>query len=110
MLPVLVPDEEVRRRAEETFESQEFKDNIEKYFVENIKADIQAPLNRQILKSSETVMYAVDIMNNMVAAFTGEDNSQENDLGTTDNRPRSSNFGYLGSILKFAQVVNGLMK
>ena len=37
MLPVLVPNEEVRRRAEETFESQEFKDNIEKYFVENIK-------------------------------------------------------------------------
>ena len=27
-------------------------------------------------------MYAVDIMNNMVAAFTGEDNAtEENDLG-----------------------------
>ena len=37
MLPVLISDPEVRERAAETFQSQEFKDNIEEYFVQNIK-------------------------------------------------------------------------
>lgn len=37
MLPVLVSDPEARLRAQETFESEDFKNNIEKYFVENIK-------------------------------------------------------------------------
>ena len=37
MLPVLVQDPELRERAAETFMSEEFKDNIEEYFVQNIK-------------------------------------------------------------------------
>ena len=36
-----------------------------------LQEDIQAPLNRQILKSSETVMYTVDLLNNLVATFLG---------------------------------------
>ena len=41
MLPVLVQDEELRERAIETFTSDEFKNNIEEYFVENIKVIFQ---------------------------------------------------------------------
>ena len=37
MLPLLVTDPEMRSRAEETFMSPEFQENIEQYFVENIK-------------------------------------------------------------------------
>ena len=37
MLPVFIQDPEVRQRAVETFESEDFKNNIEQYFVENIK-------------------------------------------------------------------------
>ena len=37
MLPVLVQDPELRERAIETFMSEEFNNNIEEYFVQNIK-------------------------------------------------------------------------
>merc|ERR1711994_811189 len=37
MLPLLVSDPETRERAEVTFMSPEFQDNIEEFFVENIK-------------------------------------------------------------------------
>ena len=37
MLPVLISDPEMRQKVEETFTSQEFMDNRENYFVENIK-------------------------------------------------------------------------
>merc|ERR1712223_301115 len=59
MLPFLITDPEMRSRAEETFLDPEFQENIEEYFVNNIKTDVQAPLNRQIIKSSETIMYIV---------------------------------------------------
>lgn len=41
MLPVLISDPEVRERAIETFQSEEFKNNIEEYFVQNIKVGIE---------------------------------------------------------------------
>ena len=37
MLPVLISDPEMRQKVEDTFTSQEFMDNLENYFVENIK-------------------------------------------------------------------------
>lgn len=108
MLPVLVQDEELRERAIETFTSDEFKNNIEEYFVENIKNDIQAPLNRQIIKSSETVMYGVDIMNNLINTFIG--GNANNDLGKTDNMPRGiMGNGNLGKIMQFAKTLYQLV-
>ena len=40
MLPVLISDPEMRQKVEETFTSQEFMDNLENYFVENIKVNV----------------------------------------------------------------------
>lgn len=37
MLPVLISDPVVRQKVEDTFTSQEFMDNLEGYFVNNIK-------------------------------------------------------------------------
>ena len=37
LLPVFVSDPELRERAALTFESEDFKNNIEEYFVQNIK-------------------------------------------------------------------------
>ena len=37
LLPLVVSDPEMRERATETFMSPEFQENIEEYFVENIK-------------------------------------------------------------------------
>jgi hypothetical protein len=37
VLPAVIPDPIVRRRAEEAFLSEDFKENIESYFVDNIK-------------------------------------------------------------------------
>ena len=37
VLPAVIPDPAVRRRAEEAFLSEDFKENIETYFVDNIK-------------------------------------------------------------------------
>merc|ERR1711997_909880 len=81
-------------RAEETFLSPEFQENIEEYFVNNIKSDVQAPLNRQIIKSSETIMYIVKLMNNFFDYFMGGAGAAladgfGNGLDNTDNMPRS---------------------
>lgn len=109
MLPVLIPDPEMRQRAEETFTSQEFMDNIDQYFVQNIKNDIQAPLNRQIIKSSETIMYVVDILDSMMTTFLGP-KADNSDYGTTDNRPRSNAGlgGTLGQLFSFAKAIYSL--
>ena len=40
MLPVLISDPEMRERVAETFTSEEFINNIESYFVQNIKVII----------------------------------------------------------------------
>ena len=37
MLPVFIADPELRAKAAETFSSEEFQNNIEEYFVNNIK-------------------------------------------------------------------------
>ena len=75
------------------------------------QTDIQAPLNRQIVRSSETIMYFVDLMDNMLTTFMGPQDN--NDLGKTDNRPRSylnNNLGYLGEVLNFARTLYNLTK
>jgi len=99
MLPLLVTDPEMRSRAEETFMSPEFQENIEQYFVENIKSDIQAPLNRQIIKSSETIMYMVKLMNNFFDYFMGGASAAlsgaltGNGVDQTDDSPRMGGSG-----------------
>jgi len=123
MLPLLVSDPEMRSRAEETFMSPEFQENIESYFVENIKSDIQAPLNRQIIKSSETIMYIVKIMNNFfdyfmggaTAALNGALNGNSVDgKENTDNMPRSSGLSIAGfdlfQIFDFVRTMYSLTK
>ena len=37
MLPYVISDDEMRQKVEDTFTSQEFMDNLEGYFVDNIK-------------------------------------------------------------------------
>merc|ERR1711913_56897 len=81
MLPFLITD-------------PEFQENIEEYFVNSIKTDVQAPLNRQIIKSSETIMYIVKLMNNFFDYFMGGAGAAladgfGNSLQSTDNTPRS---------------------
>jgi len=115
LLPLVVSDPEMRVRAEETFMSPEFQDNIEEYFVQNIKSDIQAPLNRQIIQSSETVMYFVKIMNNFFDYFMGGAASVlNNDLGKTDDMPRSSGINLMGldvfQIMDFMRTMYNLTK
>jgi len=115
LLPLVVSDPEMRERAEETFMSPEFQENIESYFVENIKSDIQAPLNRQIIQSSETVMYIVKLMNNFFDYFMGgAAQVLQNDAGKTDNMPRSSGINIAGmdvfQILDFVRTMYNLTK
>lgn len=115
LLPLVVSDPEMRMRAEETFMSPEFQENIEEYFVQNIKSDIQAPLNRQIIQSSETVMYLVKLMNNFFDYFMGgAAGGVNNDVGKTDNMPRSSGINIGGmdvfQILDFAKTMYNLTK
>ncbi|TRY70288.1 hypothetical protein TCAL_15036 [Tigriopus californicus] len=162
MLPVLVSDPEARLRAQETFESEDFKKNIEKYFVENIKkahshkiqveksessgipleivlsfrpgyaltyyarnhsqTDIQAPLNRQILRSSETVMQTVDVMNQLINTFMGSPNNAfSNDdfsgdtNGLDDGTDKPRNFGLmnpntLSQLFNFGQTLYQMVR
>lgn len=114
MLPVLISDPEMRERVSETFTSEEFINNIESYFVQNIKNDIQAPINRQIIKSSETIMYFIDVFEGLAKSFFAANDDNGNDLGTTDNKPRSDSGllsgSTLGHVLDFAKVVYNLTK
>jgi len=119
LLPLVISDPETRMRAEETFMSPEFQENIDQYFVQNIKSDIQAPLNRQIIQSSETVMSVVKLVNNFVDYFMGGaksvlDNGGNNDVGATDNMPRSSGISVAGMdvfrIMDFMRTMYNLTK
>jgi hypothetical protein len=123
LLPLIVQDPEMRQRAEDTFMSQDFQDNIEEYFVDNIKSDIQAPLNRQIIKSSETIMYMVKIFNNFFDYFMGGAQAALGELAAgkteggdqTDNMPRHSSGIQVGGfdlaqIFNFAKTMYNLAK
>ena len=46
MLPVLISDPEMREKVSDTFTSQEFMDNLEGYFVDNIKVCSPSIRNR----------------------------------------------------------------
>ena len=69
-------------------------------------------MNRQIIKSSETIMYFVDILDNMLGTFMGP----RNDQGTTDDRPRQYVDGWngiggmLGQLVTFAQSLYQLTR
>jgi len=121
MLPLLVSDPEMRSRAEATFMDPEFQENIEQYFVENIKSDIQAPLNRQILQSSETIMYLVKLSNNFFDYFMGGASKvlsgalDGNGVDETDNMPRSGSGFSIGGmdvmqIFDFVRTMYNLAK
>merc|ERR1711997_802864 len=45
MLPAVIHDPDVRRRAVDILTSADFQNNMEEYFIKNIKEEIQAPLN-----------------------------------------------------------------
>ena len=79
--------------------------------------DIQAPLNRQIVKSSETIMYFVEMMDKMLTTFMGPHHGNDNDIGSTDNRPReyssyygNNYFDTAGQILNFAKTAYALFR
>lgn len=118
VLPAVIPDPVVRRRAEEAFLSEDFKENIESYFVDNIKNEIQAPLNRQIIKSSETIMSVIDMIETLMNAFLPSQTTSDitgsgaNDMGTTDNKPRSyGNYGgTISQLVNFAQTLYNLSR
>ena len=74
--------------------------------------EIQAPLNRQIIKSSETIMSVIDMVETLMNAFLPAQ-SDANDKGTTDNKPRAYDSGYGGTIsqlVNFAQTLYSLSK
>lgn len=98
LLPMVISDPVTRSRAEELFLSEDFQNNIEEYFVDNIKADVQAPINRQIIQSSETVMYVVKLINNFFDYFMGGAAQSFNDAGKTDNMPRSASGIMVGGL------------
>lgn len=115
MLPLVVSDPEMRERVLDTFMAPDFQENIDQYFVDNIKSDIQAPLNRQIIQSSETVMYIVKLMNNFFDYFMGgAAGVMQNDAGKTDNMPRSSGINIGGmdvfQIMDFVRTLYNLTK
>ena len=62
-------------------------------FFSLFQSDIQAPLNRQILQSSETIMYMVKLANNFFDYFMGGASKvlqgSMDGMGETDNMPRS---------------------
>ena len=85
------------------------------------QSDIQAPLNRQILQSSETIMYLVKLSNNFFDYFMGgaakvlSGSLEGNGLGETDNMPRSgSGFSIAGmdvmQIFDFVRTLYNLSK
>jgi len=115
VLPAVIPDPAVRRRAEEAFLSEDFKENIESYFVDNIKNEIQAPLNRQIIKSSETIMSVIEMIETLMNAFLptqSDANGMDNDIGTTDNQPRlfGQYGGTISQMVNFAKTLYSLSK
>lgn len=84
-----------------------------------LQTDIQSPLNRQILKSSETVMYAVELLNNLITAFMGPENQNGIDVDEEANgdKPRDGylaneglDFGNMGQMFDFAKTIYNLMK
>lgn len=78
-----------------------------------LQADIQSPLNKQILKSSETVMYAVELLNNLITAFMGpeQQNGIDVDEEATGDKPRSfGEYGNVGQMFEFAKTIYNLMK
>jgi len=116
VLPAVIPDPAVRRRAEEAFLSEDFKNNIESYFVDNIKNEIQAPLNRQIIKSSETIMSVIDMVETLMSAFLPNQSDatgvNDNDIGSTDDKPRSYGQygGTISQLVNFAKTIYSLSK
>ena len=101
-----------------------------------MQSDIQAPLNRQILQSSETIMYLVKLSNNFFDYFMGGASKVKseakifpiltlaqvlsgaldgNGLDETDNMPRSgSGFSIAGmdvmQIFDFVRTMYNLAK
>jgi len=114
VLPAIIPDPVVRQRATEAFLSEDFKENIETYFVDNIKNEIQAPLNRQIIKSSETIMSVIDMIETLMNAFmpSFKTDGNGNDEGTTDDKPRAYGQygGTISQLVNFAQTLYNLSR
>ena len=69
MLPVLISDPEMREKVSDTFTSQEFMDNLEGYFVDNIKViyipicnELQVFLYSQGVKTINFLVHFTNIL------------------------------------------------
>ena len=61
MLPVLISDPVMRQKVEDTFTSQEFLDNLEGYFVDNIKVSFfHIPVHKGKRKFEKTLIFAFE--------------------------------------------------
>ena len=92
----------------------------------SFQSDVQGPLNRQIIKSGETIKFGIELFKGIATTFLGltadvnnvikeqNNNHINNDLGQTDDRPRYNDQGLanpetLGQVFQFAKTLYNLM-
>lgn len=108
VLPAVISDEVTRERAVRILESDDFQNNIEKYFVENVKTEIQAPMNRQIMQSTEAIKYMVDLIKGFSSIFFP---AASHDPNVIYDEPKSYyQPSTLEQVINFAQTLYQLSK
>jgi len=110
VLPAVISDEATRERAVRILESDDFQNNIEKYFVENVKSEIQAPMNRQIMQSTEAIKYMVDLIKGFSSVFFPASSASFEDPNVIYDQPKSYEPSTLEQVINFAQTLYQLSK
>jgi len=115
VLPAVIHDPTTRARAVEILESEDFQNNIEKYFIQNVKTEIQGPMNRQIMQSTDAVNYMVQMIK-MFASFMFPSSSTDSE--STFDQPKSFDYAYeddqqtstLDQVVNFVQTMYNLYR
>merc|ERR1719431_1319241 len=70
LLPLLTEDEEMQEKVLNIIQTEDFQDNMESYFLDDIKKNLQGPINERLVKSGRLASKVVDVMTKFMDAVT----------------------------------------
>lgn len=100
ILPYITDDQEAKASIELMLSSPDFDQHIEKFFIDDIKDNLQGPINEKMMKSGELANQMVTLAGNILKGLTAMKNAAGTRTSDLDNNIETRESRSSGSMLQ----------